>query len=145
MLDHVRDRAVAQGLDALDCEAVPTVPGDEVAERRARIEPDDFATKLARPLFGGGKQRSADTGTLRGGIGGDAPYQEIIGARLEDQGADEPGVLFRHPDLHVAHDDCIVGEQGQRLDTEEGAVFRISRPLQSEQGCQIASLRPPQG
>ncbi len=82
--------------------------------------------------------------SLRRGIGGDAPYKQIVGARLEDQGADEPAVFLRHPDLHVAHDDCIVGEQGQRLDTEEGAVLRIGRPLQSEQGCQIGSLRPPQ-
>src|SRR6185503_14476080 len=100
MLDHVRDRAIAQGLDALDREAVPTVPGDEVAERRAGIEADDVATELAGPLFGGSKQGSTDTGALRGGIGGDAPYQQVVGARLEDQYADELAVFLRQPDLH---------------------------------------------
>jgi hypothetical protein len=57
---------------------------------------------------------------------------------------EEPTVRLRHPHLHVAHDDCIVGEQRQRFDAQQGAVFRIGRPLQGEQGCQIGSLRPPQ-
>ena len=40
MLDHVRDRAVAQGLDALNRESVPAVPGDEVGEPNLGLQFD---------------------------------------------------------------------------------------------------------
>ena len=73
-LDHVGNRAVAQGLDALDRVTVPAVPSDEMGERRAGVEAHHGASELLGADLGGGEQGAADAGTLRGGIAGDAAW-----------------------------------------------------------------------
>ena len=59
----------------------------------------------------------------------DAPDQQIVRTRLEDQHAVERAVALREIDLVLGEDLRIVRQQRQRLDAEDRAVLRIGRAL----------------
>ena len=93
MLDHVRDRAVAQGLDALDRVAVPAVPADEMAKHRPGIEPDDGAAKLDVPAA-----RLRQAGSDRG----PAPCAAGSAAMLQIRRSSARGSRIRAPARRVS-------------------------------------------
>ena len=88
--DHVNDAAVVELLGPLAHEPVPFVPGDVARQRLACIEAHAILPKLARPHLRGNQQAIAETASPNRWRRGDAPDQQMIGYRLEDQHAFEP-------------------------------------------------------
>src|SRR5215204_6319764 len=137
-LRHVDEPAILQLLHPLNGIAVAVIPAHVRGELFARVEAQLPQPKRARPRLGGVEEALAKTGALRRGRGRDAPDQEMIGCRIDDQRAGEPLPGLGEPDLVIGERPAVVEEQRQRLDPEDVAVRRIGGALELAQGREVA-------
>src|SRR5215207_3563264 len=137
-LRHVDEPAILQLLHPLNGIAVAVIPAHVCGELFAGVEAQLPQPKRARPRLGGVEEALAETGALRRGRGRDAPDQEMIGCRIDDQRAGEPLPGLGEPDLVIGERPAVVEEQRQRLDPEDVAVRRIGGALELAQGREVA-------
>src|ERR1043166_6796624 len=144
LLYQIDEHPVTKVLGALVRVAVPPIPRNVSRERLPGVEPDARQAELARANFGEREHQGADAAPLGRGRRRDAPDQEVIRARLEDQHAVEDTVAPRQTDLVVRKYLRIVRHQRQRLDAEDRAVLVIGRALQRHDGGKVVDRRTPQ-
>src|SRR5439155_10158523 len=142
MLYQMDDMPVIQGFRALVHVAVAVVPGNAVGELVPGVEPHGAALQLACTGLGGGEQPVAEAATLDARRRRDAPQQEIVRARLEDEHTVETFGTLQQPHLVIAQDLCVVGKQRQRFDAEDRAVLGIGGALQRADGVEVSGRCP---
>ncbi len=99
MLYQMHEPPVMHLFGALVDVAVAPVPRNVAGEFLPGIEADATQPQPARMRFGECEQPVADPAALRDRRGRDAPDQEIVRARLEDQHAIEAVRAFGKPDF----------------------------------------------
>src|ERR1043166_4256979 len=143
-LYHMDGAAIAQVLDALARVAVALVPGDVVLERLARVEPHHRKAERAGALLRRPGQAPPEPLTVQARRGTNAPDQQIVLARLEDEHAVEAVGAFVEPRLVVGENFPVIGAQRQRLDAEQRPVLGVSGTLERDHLIDVARVGPAQ-
>ena len=119
---------------------MPLVPGDVVLERLPGVEAHHRKTERPGALFRCREQPSPEPLAVQARRGTDAPDQQVIVARLEDEHAIEPIRAFVEPRLVFGENLPVVGEQRQGLDAEQRAVLGVGGTLERDHLIDVAGI-----
>src|SRR5215207_3506440 len=139
-LRHVDEPAILQLLHPLNDIAVAVIPAHVRGVLFAGVEAQLPQPERPRARLGGIEEALAETCALRRRCGRDAPDQEMIGCRIDDQRAGEPWPGLGEPDLVIGKRLAVVEQQRQRLDPEDRTVRRIGGALEFAQRREVARL-----
>src|SRR5262245_47724879 len=139
-LHHMDGSSISQVFDALARVAMPLVPGDVVRKRLPGVKAHHGKTQRAGTLLRCREQPPPEALAVQARRGADAPDQQIVLARLEDEHAVEPVGALVEPRLVFGENFRVIGAQRQRLDAEQLPVLGVGSALERDDLIDVARV-----
>src|SRR5438270_1274229 len=127
---HMNDPAIAQCFGPFDRISAPLIPSDIVDEQFARVQTQGTLAQLTGAGLRGGDKPVTKPAATRIRSGRDAPDEEVIGARFQDENARQSAFgLLVEQNLVLAQNFDVVGLERNWLDIQNCAVAFVRGTL----------------